>query len=439
MATSSRKTALTALSEVTENEGYSNIVIDKAIRAAELSPRDAALASTIFYGVLEKRLTLDFYIRKFLAKPKQKLDGTVLNILRIAVYQMMYLDRVPDSAAVNEAVLCAAEYRRGQYKNFVNGVLRSLSRAGEELPEPDDLSIRYSHPAWITNEWIQMLGEEGAEALLAADNGQPPTAAQVNLCRTTEEELTARLSSQGVTVERHPWLPGCVLLSGTGDLEQLPAFRDGLFYVQDPAARLAVLAAGPEPGMRVLDACAAPGGKSFAAAVAMGDKGDILSCDIHAHKKALIEAGAARLGFTSIMAEVMDGKVCQDHLLDSFDLVIADVPCSGLGIIRKKPDIRYKDPEPLKHLPAVQSAILDNVAQYVKPGGVLLYATCTLLERENRAVAESFLSRHSNFTAEAFQLPDPIGRVDTGMLTLWPHIHDTDGFFFAKLRRKGLT
>ena len=284
-----------------------------------------------------------------------------------------------------------------------------------------------------------MLGEEGAEALLAADNGQPPTAAQVNLCRTTEEELTARLSSQGVTVERHPWLPGCVLLSGTGDLEQLPAFRDGLFYVQDPAARLAVLAAGPEPGMRVLDACAAPGGKSFAAAVAMGDKGDILSCDIHAHKKALIEAGAARLGFTSIMAEVMDGKVCQDHLLDSFDLVIADVPCSGLGIIRKKPDIRYKDPEPLKHLPAVQSAILDNVAQYVKPGGVLLYATCTLLERENRAVAESFLSRHSNFTAEAFQLPDPIGRVDTGMLTLWPHIHDTDGFFFAKLRRKGLT
>ena len=135
----------------------------------------------------------------------------------------------------------------------------------------------------------------------------------------------------------------------------------------------------------------------------------------------------------------MDGKVCQDHLLDSFDLVIADVPCSGLGIIRKKPDIRYKDPEPLKHLPAVQSAILDNVAQYVKPGGVLLYATCTLLERENRAVAESFLSRHSNFTAEAFQLPDPIGRVDTGMLTLWPHIHDTDGFFFAKLRRKGLT
>lgn len=435
-----REVALLALSACEKQGAWSDGFLKKAIRDSGMDSRDAALCTRLCFGVLQNKLYLDDLIGRFCDIKLKKLENKVLQALRLGVYQMRFLTRIPHSAAVNESVNLARRYAKNpRAAGLVNGVLRSLSRAGEELPEPDDLSIRYSHPAWITNEWIQMLGEEGAEALLAADNGQPPTAAQVNLCRTTEEELTARLSSQGVTVERHPWLPGCVLLSGTGDLEQLPAFRDGLFYVQDPAARLAVLAAGPEPGMRVLDACAAPGGKSFAAAVAMGDKGDILSCDIHAHKKALIEAGAARLGFTSIMAEVMDGKVCQDHLLDSFDLVIADVPCSGLGIIRKKPDIRYKDPEPLKHLPAVQSAILDNVAQYVKPGGVLLYATCTLLERENRAVAESFLSRHSNFTAEAFQLPDPIGRVDTGMLTLWPHIHDTDGFFFAKLRRKGLT
>ncbi len=201
------------------------------------------------------------------------------------------------------------------------------------------------------------------------------------------------------------------------------------------AAKRAGTAPDPRPGMRVLDACAAPGGKSFAAAIAMGDRGEVVSCDIHPHKEKLIQAGAARLGLTCIQTEVLDGKSCKEEFLDSFDLVIADVPCSGLGIIRKKPDIRYKAPKPLENLPQVQAAILDNVARYVRPGGVLLYATCTLLERENEGVVRAFLDRCKDFTPDRFQLPGEFEDAETGMVTCWPHRHDTDGFFFAKLRR----
>ena len=272
-------------------------------------------------------------------------------------------------------------------------------------------------------------------ALLAADNGEPPTCAQVNTLKISAEELATMLTAEGVAVEPHPWLPDCLFLNGTGSLEHLEAFQKGYFYIQDAAAHLAVLAAAPQPGWRVLDACAAPGGKSFAAAIAMENRGSVTSCDIHPHKLRLIEAGYQRLGLDIIHANLLDGKERKAELLNSFDLVIADVPCSGLGIIRKKPDIRYKDPEPLENLPRVQAAILDNVADYVRPGGVLLYATCTLLERENEGVVRAFLDKQRDFTLEGFQVSGPFLDTDTGMLTCWPHRHGTDGFFFAKLRR----
>jgi 16S rRNA (cytosine967-C5)-methyltransferase len=260
--------------------------------------------------------------------------------------------------------------------------------------------------------------------------------AQVNICRTGEEEALGQLRAEGVSAERHPWLPGCLVLSGTGDVEELSAFRDGLFYMQDAAARLAVTAAGLEPGMSVLDACAAPGGKSFAAAMDMRDEGEILSCDIHPHKKGTIEAGAARLGLKSIRAAVMDAGKHNAQLDGTFDAIIADVPCSGLGVIRKKPEIRYHDPERLKELPEIQKRILSNVSAYVKPGGVLIYSTCTLLRRENEDVVHDFMGAHPEYELEPFVLPDPVGAAEKGMITLWPHIHGTDGFFIAKLRRK---
>ena len=430
-----RKVALLALSACERQGAWSDGVLKKAIREAGLDGRDAALCTRLCYGVLQNRMLLDFYLAAFCKLPLSKLEDKVLQSLRLGAYQLRFLDRVPPRAAVDESVELAKAFSKNpRAAGLVNGVLRAMARAGEDLPQPKDLATRYSHPEWLVKEFSLTLGGE-VEALLAADNDQPPVTAQVNTCKATVEQVEASLAAQGVGVARHPWLEGCLILSETGNLEELEVFSKGWIYIQDPAARLAVLAAGSRPGMRVLDACAAPGGKSFAAAIAMGDRGEVVSCDIHPHKEKLIQAGAARLGLTCIRTEVLDGKRCKEEFLDSFDLVIADVPCSGLGIIRKKPDIRYKDPKPLENLPQVQAAILDNVARYVRPGGVLLYATCTLLERENEGVVRGFLDRCKDFTPERFQLPGGFEDAETGMVTCWPHRHDTDGFFFAKLRR----
>ena len=431
-----RGVALEALTACEKQGAWSDGYLKMAIGGAGLDGRDAALATRLCFGVLQNRMLLDFYLERLCATPLKKLEVPVLAALRLGAYQLLFLDRVPDHAAVSESVdLARKRAQNPRAAGLVNGVLRSLLRQRAELPAPPDLATRYSHPQWLVDAFLARLGREEGEALLAADNGEPPTCAQVNPLKTTSEALMSALAKRGVEAEPHPWLPGCLLLRHTGSLEGLPEFQDGLFYIQDAAARLAVLAAEPRPGWRVLDACAAPGGKSFAAALAIGDRGEVRSCDIHPHKEGLIQAGAKRLGLSCIRTEVLDSKACKEDFLDVFDLVIADVPCSGLGIIRKKPDIRYKDPRPLENLPRVQGAILDNVARYVRPGGALLYATCTLLERENEGVVRSFIDRHNHFTLEGFQVPGPFKDTETGMLTCWPHRHGTDGFFFAKLRR----
>ena len=326
---------------------------------------------------------------------------------------------------------------------MVNAILRNLERSLDRLPTiPEDdpaeyYATLYSHPVWLVRELLETLGSEGTAAFLQADNSQPPITAMVNTVKTDLEGALEALQAEGVHGEPHPWLKNCLVLSRSGSLEELDAFRNGLFYVQDPASRLAVMALDPEPGSRVLDMCAAPGGKSFAAAIQMKDQGEIWSCDLHPHKKTLIQKGAQRLGLTCIRPQTADGKVRRPEWEGTFDRVLVDAPCSGLGVIRKKPDIRFKDPEPLSGLPQVQSAILDNAAGYVKPGGVLVYSTCTILERENRAVTDAFLAAHPEFSRERFLLPGPAGEVSEGQITLWPQVHGTDGFYICKLRKDG--
>ncbi len=440
-----REVALLTLFACEKQGAWSDGYLKKAIREAGLDPRDGAFATRLCAGVLQNRMLIDFYLDRFSTVERAKMEAKVLLALRLGVYQMLFLDRVPVSAAVNTSVNLARKYAKNPKSvGLVNGILRGISRNLEDLPQPrgelaERLAIQYSHPQWLVEEFLAQLGPEESEALLRADNEPPAIYAQANPLKTSQEELAARWTAEGVRWEAHPWLPGCFLLSGTGDLEKLPSFREGLFTVQDPAARLSVLATGAKPGMRVLDVCAAPGGKSFAVAQIMKNKGEVLSCDIHPHKQTLIEKGAERLGITCLTAQTQDGKAFRPEWEEAFDLVIADVPCSGLGVIRKKPDIRYKDPAPLEGLSKVQQAILENVARYVKPGGALLYSTCTVLRRENEAVVSEFLCKWNNFTIEHFQLPDPIGEVKSGMLTLWPQRHGTDGFFIAKLRKKDRT
>ncbi|MCF2661023.1 16S rRNA (cytosine(967)-C(5))-methyltransferase RsmB [Pseudoflavonifractor phocaeensis] len=437
-----REAAMLTLNACQRQGGWSDGVLKKQLAAADLDSRDAALATQLCFGVLQNQLLLDFYLSKFSNIPLKRMEGKVVQILRLGAYQMLFLDKIPHSAAVNSAVaITKANCKNPRAAGMVNGILRSLERSLNDLPvipqgdQAAYLSTLYSHPEWLVKEFILTLGAEEAAQLLAADNSQPPTCVMVNTTRTTGEELTLRLKEAGVEVRPHSWLEDCLLLSRTGDLERLTAFQEGLFYVQDPASRSAIMAADPKPGMRVLDCCAAPGGKSFAAAIAMENRGEVVSCDLHPHKKKLIQAGADRLGLDIVAPMTADGKVFRSQWENAFDLVLVDAPCSGLGVIRKKPDIRYKDPKPLAELPAVQSAILANAARYVRPGGTLLYSTCTLLRRENEAVVRDFLEGHPTYKAEAFTLPGPVGEVEDGMVTLWPHRHGTDGFFICKLRK----
>lgn len=437
---SARESAMLTLAACERQGAWSDGYLKKTLREQQLDRRDAALATRLCYGVLQNKLLLDWHLARFCKGSLAALDIKVLCNLRVAAYQLLFLEKIPPSAAVNEAVdLTKKHCRNPKAAGMVNGILRSMLRQGE-FPEPKDsdkgktLSIKYSHPLWLVKEFMSVLGSENTERLLAENNRQPPTTAQVNILRGGSEELAEALRGDGVDARPHPWLANCLLLSGTGDLERLAEFRDGKFYVQDAASRLAVTAAGVAPGSRVLDCCAAPGGKSFAAAIDMENRGEIISCDIHPHKIKLIEAGRDRLGLSVITPCLQSAAALREEWLEGFDTVITDVPCSGLGIIRKKPDIRYKDPEALKGLPKIQRTILDNCARYVRPGGTLLYSTCTLLCRENEDVVTGFLADHPQFELESFALPQ-FGE-QPGQVTFWPHIHGTDGFFVAKLRRK---
>ena len=346
--------------------------------------------------------------------------------------------KIPESAAVNEAVSLTKKYvKNPKAPGLVNGVLRNAARVQGNLQEPKSYEDRYSHPAELIALLKGSLPKGTLEPMLIAHNEAPRTVVQVNTLKISTGDLMARLEQEGVAAQSHLWMEDALVLSGTGDLEKLPAFRDGLFYVQDPAARLSVLCAQlPEEGLRLLDCCSAPGGKSFAAAIAMGGKGSITSCDIHPHKLPLIEKGARRLGIDSVTTRHQDATEFVPEWENAMDCVIADVPCSGLGIIRKKPDIRYKDLRETEALPGLQLQILRNQSRYVRPGGTLIYSTCTVLKRENEEVVASFLAENDEFYTEPLALPERFGTNETGMLTLIPGQHDTDGFFICRLRRK---
>lgn len=439
-----REAALLTLNTCQRQGGWSDGALKKQLAAGGLEGREAALATQLCFGVVQNEMLLDFYISKFSNIPLRRMESKVVQALRLGLYQMLFLSKIPQSAAVN----CSVELTRTHCKNprapgMVNAILRSLQRNLNQLPTipQNDLaeyfSILYSHPVWLVEELLPLLGSEETAEFLQANNSQPPMTAMVNTTKAAAQEATELLAEQGVEVTPHPWLENCLILNKTGNLERLDAYGQGLFYVQDPASRLMALASGAAPGMRVLDMCAAPGGKSFAAAIQMDNQGEVISCDLHPHKKKLIQAGADRLGLSIIKPMTADGKVRREEWVSAFDLVLVDAPCSGLGVIRKKPDIRYKDPKPLEDLPQVQQAILENAAGYVKPGGVLMYSTCTILPRENGEIVSAFLEKHPEFVREAFELPGAAGRVEAGEITLWPQVHQTDGFFICKLRKVG--
>lgn len=429
-----REAAVFALERTRRDGAWSSALSDAMKTKYDLDSRSLSLAVSISLGVLQSTALLDYYI-DLNSKSASKIEPKVRDIMRSGAYQLIFMDKIPASAAVNESVALCKKLGYSRASGFCNAVLRKIASCSDKLPEPPGkgtaqyLSVKYSHPQQLAQYIVDRRGYDAAEAFLAADNTIPDTCLQVNTLKITPDELMARLLAESIPCSMHPWLPNCIVTAGS--VSSMPGFDEGLFYVQDPAAKCAVLAAALEPGMYVLDSCAAPGGKSFAAAIAMRNEGSIDSCDLHDKKIRLISEGAQRLGLSCINAFSHDAR---EQFYRQYDAIIADVPCSGYGVIRKKPEIRYKPLEDSASMPAIQAAILENLSQYVKPGGVIVYSTCTVLERENEDVVKAFLRAHAEFSAEGFTLPNGETAAD-GYITFWPDIHGTDGFFVSKLRR----
>lgn len=431
-----RQTALGVLIACRKQGAWSDGVFKEYAARDRLDRREAALAARLCYGVQQNRMLLDYHLSRLVKGRLRDLQPVVLDILRLGLYQILWMDKIPDSAAVNEAVEQGKKYANARAAGLINGVLRSAIRQRQTLTQPAGLATRYSHPQALVNLLAGEMSREDLEGVLQADNQTPETIIQVNPLAGNPEAVRQEIEMVGGSCVPHPWLEGCFQVSGAGSLERLEAFRWGRFYVQDAASRLAVRCAGLKPGMRVLDSCAAPGGKSFAAALELADQGHILSCDIHPHKLKLIEQGAARLGLSILETRQQDARAFVPEWAERMDAVLVDAPCSGLGIIRKKPDIRYKDLQQTEALPGLQREILCNQARYVKPGGVLLYSTCTILRRENRDVVADFLRRHPDFRTVPLELPAGMEQDAPGMVTLLPGKHHTDGFFICKMERR---
>jgi 16S rRNA (cytosine967-C5)-methyltransferase len=413
-----RKTALEALERFRRDGAWSRQVLAALTKKNGLDGRDSALAARLFYGTVQNLALLDFYIGCY---AKGKLEPKVRDILRLGAYQLLFMDKIPASAAVNQSVMLCRKAGYDRAAGLVNAVLRRLGDNKNALPPiPGEgtaayLALRYSHPQWLVEELMALRGYEGAQAVLAADNAETPIYIQTNTLKTTSQALANDLKAVP-----HETIEGCLLLTQGGDFTQSEAFQKGDFYVQDPAARMAVIAADPQPGMRVLDTCAAPGGKSFAAAIAMKNQGQVDARDISDAKLNLVMDGADRMELTCIHCQAGDARDIQGG---DYDVVMADVPCSGLGVIRKKPDIRYREKAELDRLPELQQELLESIATAVKPGGRLLYSTCTWRPRENGAVVERFLQTHPDFEK-------------TQERTFWPDLDGTDGFYICRLERK---
>ena len=440
-----REAAFEILSRIEKDGSYSNLMLDKVQKENNLTGRDASFCTALVYGVLERRLMLDYIIRQYSSVRLKKIEAGTLIILRMGVYQLLFMDSVHSGAAVNESVSLAKKNKLYKSSGFINAVLRSFVRAEckYKLPEKIDkaqyLSVVYSCPKEIVSLWLESYGEEITEKILGAFMGRQELCVRVNTKLTTADELLYELTELGVKAEKSKISSNALLVSGTGSVDSLEPFKSGKMYVQDISSVICTELANPQKGFRVADVCAAPGSKSFSMALLMEDEGEVHSFDLYPHKAQLIRKGAERLNINIIKAEVRDATSKDSVLSEACDLVLCDAPCSGLGVLGRKPEIRYKSFEEMQNLPSLQYEILTNSAKLVKAGGKLVYSTCTLNPMENGEIADRFLSEHKDFEACELTLPENIKRginESGNQLTLFPHINGTDGFFVSAFRRK---
>ena len=436
-----RRIAFDVLYKIETDKSYSSILINQVLKENKLSKLDSSFTSAIIYGVLERKLTLDYIIRSYSSVRLKKIEKKTLILLRMAVYQMLFMDKVPESAAVNETVKLAKNLKLYKSSGFINGLLRSITRAEEKynLENIKDknkyLSVKYSVPEEIIALWTDSYGEEVTLEMLGSLSGRPPLYARVNTLITTKEDLLLSLEKEGIRCESTP-LENVIKISSTGAIELSAAFREGKFYVQDLSSNIAIESLSPKQGQTLYDVCSAPGGKSFTSAILMNNIGKINSFDLYPHKVNLINSTCKRLKINIINATVKDAS--ENRKTEKADVVICDVPCSGLGLIRRKPEIRYKEDLFDNSLKEIQYKILTASSHLVKKGGRLLYSTCTLNPDENNRMVEKFLSENEGFQGEDIILPKNIkGTVEEKPYecSLFPQTNNSDGFYFAILRR----
>lgn len=434
-----RDAAFSILWAVENKQAYSNLLLHQTIESYGISAKNRGLLTEITYGTLQHQLTLDYYLEPFL---KGKVEPWVKVLLRMSLYQIVYLDRVPAHAVIHEAVEIAKRRGHGGVASLVNGVLRSVQRSGVRsfnvIADPiEKISIETSHPVWMIKRWAEQFGLEKTREMALENNKVPLQTVRVNTVRASVDEVIEMLQSEGLEASPSKIIPECLVVTG-GQPARTTTFEKGFITIQDESSMLPSYALQVEPGMKVLDMCAAPGGKSTHIAEKLENRGTLFSMDLHPHKVKLIQESADRLGHSVIEAEAGDGKRSVERFgKEQFDRILVDAPCSGLGVIKRKPDIKYtKKAEDFSRLQEIQIELLDQAAELLKPGGILVYSTCTVDNMENRGTAERFLKKHPEMETIQVSLPEALGVKHTGFVQVFPQDFGSDGFFIAAFRKE---
>lgn len=437
-----REVALKILVDINEKKAYSNIELNKMDK--DMEHRDENLVREIVYGIIENKLYIDHIISKASKIRLKKIHPYILEILRMGIYQILFMDKIPNSAAVNESVKLAKKYGHKGTIGYVNGILRAITRDKDKFLEIDEsdkaqfISIKYSHPKWMVERWIKEFGTDFTEKLCKANNETPSLNIRVNTLKTNKKELILKLTEKGIKLKEALYADDCLIVDEVNNITNLQEFKDGLFTIQDESSMLVAQIMDPVEGSTALDVCSAPGGKSTHMAQYMGNKGMIISRDIFDHKIKLIEENSKRLGIDIINVENYDALTKDKKLIGKIDYLLLDAPCSGLGLIRRKPEIKWNRlEEDVSILSKLQYDIIDNIKDYIKPGGTLVYSTCTIEKEENINIINKFISENPDFKLKSiydrFIFKENLNSLKDGYIQLFPHLHNTDGFFIAKL------
>ncbi len=443
-----RETALKILYEINKSGAYSNIALNKNLEDNKLSNLDRAFITELVYGNLKRKLTIDYIIDQFSSVKIKKLSPWILNILRLGVYQLVFMDKIPESAACNESVNLAKRYGHSASSRYVNAVLRNVARSKGKLEYPDKnkdlttyLSIKYSHPEWMVKSWLIRFGESFTEELLKSNNETAPLTVRINTLKTNREELQTELRKEGFETEPARYIKNALTINNPTSITKMEAFVKGLFQVQDESSMMVAQILDPKPGELVIDVCSAPGGKATHLAELMQNKGEVVARDVHEHKIKLIKEASERLGIDIISSEVFDALEQDSNLSGKADRVLVDAPCTGLGIIRRKPDIKWtRSANDLTEIVKLQEKILKSSSSYVKPGGVLVYSTCTIEPKENEEQVNKFLQANREFELEDISEFIPEGLIKAtakeGYIQLYTNTDGVDGFFISKMRKR---